>query len=50
MVTKAHILYDPIGILPIGIIPISIIPLVDSVHIEILVVAWGWGMGREHRR
>ena len=50
LVTKAHILYDPIGILPIGIIPISIIPLVDSVHIEILVVAWGWGMGREHRR
>ena len=30
--------------------PISIIPLVDSVHIERLVVAWGWGMGREHRR
>ena len=44
LVTKTHILYDPIGILPIGIIP-----LVDSVHTGRLVVAWGWGRGENRR-
>ena len=30
--------------------PISTIPLVDSVHIERLVVTWGWRKGRGNRK